>query len=479
MSWLDEQESPRQTREQDRPEPEYIDLDHRELTRQTDSDVAGLASVARSAGPRDLDAIRREAAAIGTALGRILDAKGEGTRAYYRWQVKNKDGTKSTIEGPTVDLMDALAGAWGRLLYTIKLVEETGQRVHLRGRVLDLVAVVAHERDYVGHLRAPPGKFQGEEAERWKVMQLQSAESKAIRGVLEHVIPAWVVEIAMEAAHDAATNERLGKLKLAEAVEAALKVFGPKGLNVPWPILRQWAGDSPAWTAITIGELRDLRNRLKRGELTPDGLAAEAAEREAARKMDEAPTAAGSTDRLESLGLGGAQQTAAVGGSGGPPAQPPPTSAPAPEGGASASPGTGAGASPPTGRAPNASRDAQDIRDAIGLTRVITLDRARVALRTAAGLARVGDARFDAAVDFGSASNWWVRSETGLQAPPQSSGPAPLSGEELRAAIQQAEEALPDPEAADRVYADVIGEGERTDENGRRYLDALIRASRA
>jgi hypothetical protein len=281
------------------------------IVRQVDDDIAGLAAVAKSAGPRDLEEIARLARQVGAALGRVLDAKGEGTRAYYRWSVNSKDGGKSVIEGPTVDLMDALAGVWGGLLYQIRLISETGQRVHLRGRVLDLVRVVAHERDYLGHLRPAPGRFAGEEAERWKVMQLQAAESKAIRGVLEHVIPAWVVEEAMEAARDAAAKARTGGKPVDEASKAALAALDKQKIDAD--LAARWVGKPVAqWNAYDLQALRDLFARAKRGEITPDGVRVEAAAREAERKAEEdgsAPPPAqdqgtGGADRLSGLGLG-------------------------------------------------------------------------------------------------------------------------------------------------------------------------------
>lgn len=274
------------------------------IVRRQDDEMAALAAVARTAPPRDFDDIEEMARKVGRALGKILDAKGEGCRAYYRWTVSKGTDREAVVEGPTVDLMDALAGVWGGLLYEIKLLEEKGNRVVLQGKVVDLVRIVAHSRPYVGHLRSAPKSFANreDELERWKVMQLQAANSKAIRGVLEHVIPSWVVETALEAARDAASMARTGGKPLDEAGAKALENL--KQLKLDVDMLTRWVGRPPAqWNAYDLQQLRDLWQRVKRGEVTVDGVRVEAANREAEREAeaseeDEPEGDGGDGDRL-------------------------------------------------------------------------------------------------------------------------------------------------------------------------------------
>jgi hypothetical protein len=306
-AWFDEEEQQqRQTRTKEREPIDEIDLETTALARvapDSGDDTAALAALARSTGPRDMRAILAGAREIGARLGAILDPKGEGTAAYYRWKARNRDGSEAVIEGPTVGMMDELAGLWGGLVYSVRVISQRGETVTLRGRVLDLQRIVAHERDYRGWLRPAPARFQGEERGRWETMQLQAAESKAVRGVLEHIVPSILVKTAMEAARDAAATARLGGRTLDEGVARSLSALDKVGLGDVEQLSR-WVGRPPAqWTAIDLGELRDVYARAKRGELPADALRVEAAQREAARRAEEPESTAQSTDRLAGLGL--------------------------------------------------------------------------------------------------------------------------------------------------------------------------------
>jgi hypothetical protein len=313
MSFLDDDSTAVATRP-------HIDLGQSEVyeppaTRdEGGAELAQLSRLARDAGPRDTEAMTAEARRVGYQLGQILDERGEGTAAYYRWHAGG-----SVIEGPTVGMMDALGHLYGRLVYSVRIVSERGQRVTLRGRVVDLVNLVAHERDYAAALRAPPAKFADrvDEAERWRVMQLQAAESKAIRGVLEHVVPAHLVEAAMSAARDGAAKARLRGASLPEAVGKTVEALTSIRPAIDIVLVERWVGrQREEWTAVDLGEIRGLYRRWKDGLLTPDGLRAEAVEREqqrggaTVRKADDADA-----DRLSGLGLG--NPTTSSGGTGG------------------------------------------------------------------------------------------------------------------------------------------------------------------
>lgn len=305
MSFLDEDQPITATR--NRAEDLDLALDVAELPAVRNDDtaeLAGLSRLAQQAGPRDIEKLKHEARAIGYELGQILDERGEGTAAFYRWTAGG-----SVIEGPTVDLMDALGHVYGRLVYSVRIVQERGPRVTLRGKVVDLVNLVAHERDYSAFLRAAPGKFanKADEAERWRVMQLQAAESKAIRGVLEHVVPRYLVDAALTAAKDGAARARLRGASLPDAIGKTVEALRSARPPIDLAVVERWVGRPPEqWTAVDLGELRGLYKRWKDGLLTPDGLRAETHDREQSRSApDEQPvSAAPSGDRLASLGLG-------------------------------------------------------------------------------------------------------------------------------------------------------------------------------
>lgn len=284
-----------------------------------------LVRIARELGPRDVAAITLRAREIGAQMGRILDPnpKNESTGAYYKWSAGG-----SVIEGPTIDLMQALATEWGRIAYQVELVSERGARVTLRARVIDLMSLVITDRETTHHLSAAPGKFAGkeEERERWRIMQLASAQSKAVRSLLEDMIPLSIVDAALEAAKDAAAGAQLGTIQvldkdgnpvlgkdkkptlrrrtLAEAVDAAIKGLAKLSPPPDLVLVERWIGRPRAeWVASDLAALRGLYDRWRRGEVTPEGFAAEVAE----QGTDGAPvteTGATGSDRLSGLGLG-------------------------------------------------------------------------------------------------------------------------------------------------------------------------------
>lgn len=284
-----------------------------------------IVRLARELGPRDLKYVLERAREIGTQLGRILDPnpKNQSTGAYYRWEQGGK-----VVEGPTIDLMQAIAYEWGRIAYQIDIVEERGVRVKLRARVIDLMSLVITDREGTYNLRPAPANFakKPEEADRWRVMQLQAAQSKAARGVLEDVIPLAVIETALDAAREAAASMQLGEVAvtddkgkpvldkggkpvkrrrtLAEAVDAAVKGLGTLSPPPDLALVEKWIGRPRAqWVAPDLSALRGLYDRWRRGEITPEGFAAEVA-------SDDEPEVAAPADRLDSLGLGPSPSTA-------------------------------------------------------------------------------------------------------------------------------------------------------------------------
>lgn len=250
------------------------------------SEYADLAELARMGGARDTRAVLAEARRVGALLGE---------RAYYDFPAG-----QGRVTGPTIDLMDALAIVWGRLVSTVSILEETATRVHLRGRVVDLLALTAVERDYVSGLTPAPGRFaaKAEQADRWKVMQLQAASSKAIRGALEHALPVWLVDAALESAREAVAGYGTGGLPLPEARMAAVDaLWQSHGLDRA--ALEAWL-ETPAdlWAGAELARLRKLAGALKRGEVAAEAIRAEAQLRSVA-----APAAQPAGDRMADLGL--------------------------------------------------------------------------------------------------------------------------------------------------------------------------------
>jgi len=238
----------------------------------TDSTYSELVKVAREV-PR-LE--RKELIERAREVGKLL-----GETAYYSYPVG--DGR---AEGPTIDLMDALASEWGRIVTAARFVEQTRKdRVHLRGLVIDLMNVNVVERPYVGHMAAAPGKFASkpDQVARWETMQLQSNASKAVRNALEH---AWFQNAAVDAAKASVSDDILiardrdGKViidkktnkpvrrELQEAREIAARALFDR-FKVTTAELEGWlAVPLPLWTVEEIKVLRQLYADLRNGRAT-------------------------------------------------------------------------------------------------------------------------------------------------------------------------------------------------------------------
>jgi hypothetical protein len=346
-----------------------IDLRRPEPLGPRRSEYSELAELAGMHGPRDVVSMLDEARRVGELLG---------DRAYYDFPAG-----QGRVTGATIDLMDALAIVWGRLVSRVEILDERRDRVFLRGRVIDLLALTAVERDYVSAISPAPGKFASkpDQADRWRVMQLQAASSKAIRGALEHALPVWLVDAALDSARTAAADAATGGKPLPEARNAALKYLGTFGVDRD--LAAQIVGQPvDLWTSRELAELRTLSQELKRGEVSVEVL----------RSRVAGPTTETSTDRLAGLGLSEA-----------------PAPTPAPTTTATTAASSQAAATKPKAAADPVA-DAAHIRDAFATLgpagAPVALSRLREAFRARAGLARVGDERWGAALLVGKDAGW-------------------------------------------------------------------------
>lgn len=226
---------------------------------------------------RDAGQLKKSARRVGEAMA---------DRALYAFPVGGK-----RIEGPTVHLIEALAGEYGSLWTGTEITSIQGDRVFIRGVVLDLVTCTCYARPYLFTLPPAPGKFaeKADQANRWETMQVQNALSKAVRTALEHSLPRWYIEEAIAAARTIIRNEQLKGLSVEEAGEQAVKHFS--GLGVEMVDLEDWLGaQRPLWTASDIIDLRKLGSRIKNNETT---VAAEFEKHRAKRKSATADSGVG------------------------------------------------------------------------------------------------------------------------------------------------------------------------------------------
>lgn len=171
-----------------------------------------LMKLAQRAPARDPDRLIKAAAAIGGRLGQD---------GYYSWETHNqKTGKTDLVEGVSIDLVEALREEWGFTAVEARISNLTGEFVALDAEVFDAKNGNLTARPALFTLSQPPGKFaqSHEQANRWRAMQFQSAVSKAVRGALEHALPAWFVNAGYRAAKQAVE----ANLPTGEKLEAAL-----------------------------------------------------------------------------------------------------------------------------------------------------------------------------------------------------------------------------------------------------------------
>lgn len=201
-----------------------------------------------------------------------------GADGLYRFPVGGKN-----IEGPTIDLMEALAQDYGWIWKGVTIDRVEGKKVFMRGVVVDLINGVMTHRPYVSNMTdASKGFAKNEEGKnRWETMQLQVGFSKAMRTALEHALPHWMIREAVEAAKAASSAEILkdkaGKpISLAQAIEEGLAWLGSKGITKS-DVETLFGSQTALWTISDARELRQLIKDLAQGVVTVAGIKAQVA----------------------------------------------------------------------------------------------------------------------------------------------------------------------------------------------------------
>lgn len=216
---------------------------------------------------RDLNRLAMVARQVGERLGVSTTTQGQ-SRAIYSFPAGN-----SRIEGPTVWLIGALWQEWGHVVVDSQVREERNGRVAITTTIVDRINGTAYRREHHTAIAPAPARFakNPEQSERWNAMQLQSAISKAERTTVQHFLPGWYVDLAVEAARAAFGSKVLGGKSLAEARNACLDAFN--GIGVSPGQLEEWVGaEVPLWTVTDIGDLRGLYRQIKAGELSAEGV---------------------------------------------------------------------------------------------------------------------------------------------------------------------------------------------------------------
>lgn len=215
-----------------------------------------------------------QAKRIGERLGAIVTGDGS-SKALYSFPAGG-----SRIEGPTVWLIGALWQEYGHVVVDSEVREERGGRVAITTTIVDRINGTAYRREHHTALSPAPAKFarKADQAERWATMQLQSAISKAERTTVQHFLPGWYVDIAVESAREAFGKNVLGKnddgspRTLTQAIAEAVGAF-ERNLKVSQAQLEGLLeAERPLWTLSDFAEVRAVYRRIKNGEATVAGI---------------------------------------------------------------------------------------------------------------------------------------------------------------------------------------------------------------
>ena len=260
----DETESETETKTRTRPdvadlfEPRVSQLPATVGPAPTSPEFQMVIEMARGRS-RDENALVATAKRIGERLG---------ARAIYSFPMG-----KGRLEGATVHLIEALAQAYGSLLYGTRIESVDGDRVTIQGMCIDAINGIVAVRPAIFTLSPAPAKFadKADQVSRWESMQVQNAISKATRGVLQHALPKWYIDVAYEAADTVRTRGM--KLKegqtLQDVIRDACAHFATT-FQIPPEGLEFYVGSKRAlWTISDVLTLREAAASLKSGTLAP------------------------------------------------------------------------------------------------------------------------------------------------------------------------------------------------------------------
>ncbi len=260
MSWDEEEESAPLAPREEASSFATLEAGARAVMAPAPDDSDMLSRMVQAA--RSIQRDRGQMIASAKQIGGLLGADG-----FYRFPM---GGT--SIEGPSIDMAEALAQEWGGIVYQVRIMHASplasgGMRIHLRASVFDLRSIVGDEVEEVVATAPPPAKFakKDDQRERWHTMQTRSAASKVMRNAILRVLPSWYVEPALRAAMEVVSQKVIGKYSsLPEAREAACEALTKRGCTIGE--LEFYIGQpKDLWAVPQLTTLLDLHTDLRSG----------------------------------------------------------------------------------------------------------------------------------------------------------------------------------------------------------------------
>ncbi len=196
----------------------------------------------------------------------LEEARLAGKSFYYRWTAKNKDGSKSVVQGPSIDLAMAMCRHYGNCVVDVE-AEETPSHYMMKGIFIDLESGFTCPRLF----RQRKGQGIGmKDKDRAEDIVFQIGQSKAIRNAIVKALPEWLIERAIEVATDAELN-KAKKENIHLSRQKVIEFFSQYGVAAD-RIEAERRRPVDQWTPDDIVDLRGMATALKEGRAGADEL---------------------------------------------------------------------------------------------------------------------------------------------------------------------------------------------------------------
>lgn len=219
--------------------------------------------------PRELKEVQRRC---------IEEAELAGDLFYYGWAVRDKEGKLSRIEGPSINLANALVRNFGNCAVENMPVQETANSWIFTTAFVDFETGFTLTRQFRMDKQFPVyGKM---DRYRKDDVRFQIGQSKATRNVVLNAGPASIIDKMMEVAKQSVRSkieERIKKDGIGKVKDSIAKAFERYGISLE-RIEEKIELDFKAWDAETLTILSGDLKALERGNETADSLYPEKSE---------------------------------------------------------------------------------------------------------------------------------------------------------------------------------------------------------
>lgn len=189
-----------------------------------------------------------------------------GDEFFYAWTVKDKDGKKHLVEGPSVYLANAAVRNWGNSGVLIN-VDETPDTYVFTATFVDLETGFNLQRAFRQKKSRNIGKYDKDRAED---IVFQIGQSKATRNVVINAMPSWLISKMMSQAKKNII-ERIEKKGLTQARQDTIAFFARYGITVD-RIEAKMQKKAEVWDAQDLAMLYGAIKTLTEGVESPDEL---------------------------------------------------------------------------------------------------------------------------------------------------------------------------------------------------------------